>query len=129
MIAVDASALIAIVLAEFDASVFQRALEDADGAWLSPINYVETGLLLVGRGAFADPEEMDDWLAGVGVGVRHDLDLAAPALRAYLQYGKGRHPARLNLADCFAYALAKTLDAPLLFKGDDFTKTDIRPAL
>ena len=61
--------------------------------------------------------------------VRNDVDLSAPALQAYLQYGKGRHPARLNLADCFAYALAKRLDVPLLYKGDDFAKTDIRSAL
>ncbi len=50
------------------------------------------------------------------------------ALQAHLRYGKGRHPARLNLSDCFAYALAKQLDAPLLYKGDDFSQTDIRSA-
>lgn len=51
----------------------------------------------------------------------------SPSLHS-LPYGRGRHPARLNLGDCFAYALAKALDAPLLFKGDDFLKTDIVPA-
>lgn len=52
--------------------------------------------------------------------------MATEALR---QFGKGRHPARLNICDSFSYALAKSLDAPLLFKGDDFTHTDIRAAL
>ena len=51
------------------------------------------------------------------------------ALRAYLAFGRGVHRAGLNLGDCFAYALAKQLDAPLLYKGDDFSVTDIRPAL
>ena len=54
---------------------------------------------------------------------------ASIALDAYLRFGKGLHPARLNLGDCFAYALAKALDAPLLYKGDDFAMTDIRSAL
>lgn len=129
MIAVDASALLAIVMAEPEGAQFKAALQDTDGAWLSPINYVETGLLLIGRGAFGDPSEIDAWLAAMGVAVRKDFDLAGPALRAYLRYGKGRHPARLNLGDCFAYALAKALDAPLLYKGDDFALTDIRSAL
>lgn len=53
----------------------------------------------------------------------------AVALGAYLTYGRGVHRARLNLGDCFAYALAKELDAPLLYKGNDFLHTDIRPAL
>ncbi len=54
-----------------------------------------------------------------------DTDQAYIARNAFRQYGKGRHPAGLNFGDCFAYALAKSLDEPLLFKGDDFTKTDI----
>lgn len=53
----------------------------------------------------------------------------AAALDAYLTYGEGRHPARLNLADCLAYALAKQLDAPLLYKGEDFPLTDVKSAL
>ncbi|HEY0646969.1 type II toxin-antitoxin system VapC family toxin [Phenylobacterium sp.] len=129
MIVVDASALVAIMLAEPEAEQFEVALHGAGIAWLSPINYVETGLLLVGRGAFSAPDELDAWLAAQRVSVRRDSDLAGPAMQAYLAYGEGRHPARLNLADCFAYALAKQLDVPLLYKGDDFAKTDIRSAL
>ncbi len=55
--------------------------------------------------------------------------LGASALEAYLQFGKGFHPAKLNLADCFSYALAKSLDAPLLYTGNDFALTDVRSAL
>jgi ribonuclease VapC len=54
---------------------------------------------------------------------------ARMAREAYQRYGKGNHPAHLNLGDCFAYALAKARREPLLFKGEDFTKTDIDPAL
>lgn len=54
-----------------------------------------------------------------------DAQQSALAAEAFLRFGKGRHPARLNLGDCFSYALAKSLNAPLLYKGDDFAKTDI----
>ena len=57
-----------------------------------------------------------------------DRAQAGRALDAFTRFGKGRHPARLNLGDCFAYALAATLNEPLLFKGDDFARTDIAPA-
>ena len=56
-------------------------------------------------------------------------DHAGIAADAFLRFGKGRHPANLNFGDCMAYALAKSLDAPLLFKGDDFSKTDVKSAL
>jgi ribonuclease VapC len=61
--------------------------------------------------------------------ISHDLNLAALSLEAFRRYGKGIDPkARLNFGDCAAYALAKAMNAPLLFKGDDFTETDIKPA-
>jgi ribonuclease VapC len=71
---------------------------------------------------------MDRWLDQLAVRV-NDTPVTQAALDAYLRFGKGRHPARLNLGDCFAYALAKALDAPLLYKGDDFALTDVRSAL
>ena len=61
--------------------------------------------------------------------VAHSAELAAIAREAFLRFGKGRHPARLNCGDCASYALAKSLNIPLLFKGGDFAKTDIVPAL
>ena len=129
MIVVDASALVAIAQAEPEEVAFLAVLEGANRAQLSPINYVETGLILARRGIIPDQPRLDRWLASVNVSVSDDVDLGSPALDAYLRYGKGFHPARLNLADCFAYALAKQLDLPLLYKGDDFAKTDIRSAI
>ena len=129
MIAVDASALVAIAAEEPDRDRYIAVLERSDAAHIAAPNYLETGLLLVRRKVVANRRDFDIWLSGVGVTLRPDLPLATEALDAYLRFGKGFHPARLNLADCFAYALAKTLEAPLLFKGDDFARTDIRSAL
>ena len=129
MIVVDASALVAIAEREPEAQQFLMVLDRSKVSYLSPINYVETGVVLIQRRLLADAAELVDWLAGLGVTPREDVELGAAALAAYLRFGKGRHPARLNLADCFAYALAKQLDLPLLYKGEDFAKTDIRSAL
>ena len=129
MIVVDASALIAIGLDEPDSEAFLQAITTSDATVVSAINYVETGIVLVRHGIFAARDHLDDWLAAFAVEVVNPAGLGATALAAYLSFGRGFHPARLNLADCFAYALAKQLDVPLLYKGDDFAKTDIRSAL
>jgi ribonuclease VapC len=129
LIVVDSSALLAISFGEPDRDVLYRALQAADQVVISPINYVETGVILIRRGEHPDRDRFDGWLAELRIGVRDDIALSGHALAAYLQYGKGFHPARLNLADCFAYALAKALDAPLLYKGDDFAQTDVQSAL
>lgn len=129
MIVVDSSALVAIALWEPEREAFAQAIHDAEKAWLSPTNYLETGMVLQQRRFIADRVSLDAWLSELTIEVRHDLALHADALDAFLSFGKGRHPARLNLGDCFAYALAKQLDAPLLYKGDDFALTDVRPAL
>jgi ribonuclease VapC len=129
LIAVDASALVAIAQREPERDTFLAVLDRVEGSFLSPINYVEVCVLLIRRRLFTDRTRLDDWLADMGVSRRDDVELSAAAATAYLRYGKGFHPARLNLADCFAYALAKELDLPLLYKGDDFAKTDIRSAL
>jgi len=129
LIVVDASALVAIAQLEPDRRRYQEVLATTDAAYLSPINYVETGILLESRKLLPRATSFESWLASFDIELREDLELGPAALAAYLRYGKGYHPARLNLADCFAYALAKKLDAPLLFKGDDFSKTDVRSAL
>jgi ribonuclease VapC len=128
MIVVDASALVAIGDFEPDARELLTLLT-ASEAVMTSINYVEAGIVLIGRRRLVSPTDLDAWLALLGIAVRPVEDLAAPALQAYLTYGRGYHRARLNLADCFAYALAKKLDAPLLYKGNDFSQTDVRPAL
>ena len=129
MIVVDTSALVAIAEREPEKQQFLSVLDWSKVSYLSPINYVETGVVLIQRLLMADAAELVDWLSGLGVTQREDVELGAAALAAYLQFGKGRHPAQLNLADCFAYALAKQLGLPLLYKGDDFAKTDIRSAI
>ena len=129
MIVVDTSALIAVAKREADWLDHLAALNAADAAAISPINYVEVGILLRRDDFVDDQASLDDWLRFLKVTVCQDVELAGPAMAAYLAYGKGFHPARLNLADVFAYALAKKLDLPLLYKGDDFARTDIRSAL
>jgi len=128
VIVVDASALVAIFEQEPEGAVLLERLSRAGSATISPVNFVEAGLILVGRGRFEHQSEYADHLVQLEI-VITDLPLGPDALAGYLAYGKGWHPARLNLADCFAYALAKALDAPLLYKGDDFAKTDVRSAL
>ena len=129
MIVVDASALVAIGLDETDSEAFLQAIATSDAAVVSAINYVETGVVLVRHGIFAARDHLDDWLRAFSVEVVDSPGSGAAALAAYLRFGRGFHPAKLNLADCFAYALARQLDAPLLYKGDDFAKTDIRSVL
>ncbi|OYX92235.1 MAG: VapC toxin family PIN domain ribonuclease, partial [Caulobacter sp. 35-67-4] len=121
-------ALVAIGDDEPEAECFLDVLE-RNPSYISAVNYVETGLILIGRGQMATQEDLDEWLKQLGAKVMPDENLAMAALSAYLIYGCRYHAAKLNLADCFAYALAKSLDAPLLYKGDDFPLTDVRSAL
>jgi len=129
VIVVDASALVAIADREPERYQLLEAIETAAGAVISSINAVETGLILIGRDRLQDVKQLNLWLGGL----RIEVEIAAPShssvLAAYLSYGRSHHPAGLNLGDCFAYALAKQLNAPLLYKGNDFALTDIRSAL
>lgn len=88
-------------------------------------------MVVAGRaGGAASLEPLNDLLARLDIEiVAHDASLARVAGEAFLRFGKGRHPAGLNFGDCAAYALAKSNDLPLLFKGDDFSKTDIVAAV
>jgi len=129
LIAVDASALLAIAFEEPEEPLFISILAQSAAAYIAPVSYLETGIILTRRGFLAGRSQFETWLAQAGVVVRDDLPLANGALTAHLRFGKGFHPAKLNLADCFAYALARHLDAPLLYKGDDFARTDIGSAL
>ena len=129
MIVVDASALVAIGDREPEAERFAGVIHQASRAVASPANIVEAGLVLIGRDRFDDIAQFNLWLAELGVETSQDTIDPAAILAGYFQFGRGYHRARLNFADCFAYALAKTLDAPLLYKGDDFALTDVRSAL
>lgn len=129
LIVVDASALIAIAADEPERETFERALVQSDVAYIGTVNYLEAGMVLTSRGYFADLAELNAWLAELAISLKQDVELGESALAAFLRYGQANPPARLNLGDCFAYALAKTLDAPLLYKGDNFARTDVRSAL
>jgi ribonuclease VapC len=130
MIVVDSSAVVAIVKGEPERIDFLNRLRAAEEARISAVNYVESSMVCEGgqgapgRALF---ERAFAILAQLGLQIASaDCAQAEGAREAFRRYGKGRHPAKLNMGDCFAYALAKTLDAPLLFKGDDFGHTDIR---
>jgi ribonuclease VapC len=130
MMVVDASALAAIFFMEPDAPKLLRALQQTPHAWISAANYLEVAIIIDNRG---EPEQMVDldlFLTGAEVEiVPVTAGQARVARDAYRRFGKGNHPAGLNFGDCFAYALAKERNLPLLFKGDDFARTDLRPAL
>jgi ribonuclease VapC len=129
MIVVDSSVVVAIMRGEDDSSTWADVLDKADRACISVVSFVETSMVVMGRRAGADPRNVDALLKSLGIDVMSvTLDQGYAARDAFAKYGKGRHAARLNLADCFAYALAKSRNAPLLFKGDDFSRTDVVPA-
>ena len=127
---VDSSAMIAILLEEPEAAGFVDCLTRAASARMSAANLAEMLLVLGGRKK-EDPRALVEDLVN-RAGIIIESVTAAQAWRAgaaFRRFGKGRHPAALNFGDCFAYALAKTRNLPLLFKGDDFVHTDIEPAL
>lgn len=127
MIVVDTSALIAVALDEPRASAFMAVLEAESDLLISAATVAETLIVANGRGIGA---AMQDVMDSFDFEVRTVGQAEARrAAAAYAQWGKGRHPAALNFGDCFAYALAKQHDCPLLFVGDDFARTDIRSAL
>lgn len=124
---IDTSAIVAILRNELKAETLRRAIV-ADTVRLVPATCVfEARMVLVSRRGEHALAEIDLWLTKIAADViAVDADLVDVATQAWLTYGKGRHPAGLNFADCFSYALAKRSDEPLLFIGDDFSKTDIQ---
>ncbi len=127
MMVVDSSAVVAIFQAEDDALPLADAMASADQLVMSAVNAHETAMILRARGGPESAEDFWRFLSVNGIEVApFNEEQAREASEAFGQFGKGIHSkARLNLADCAAYALAKSLSAPLLFKGDDFIHTDI----
>ena len=126
---IDTSALIAIFLGEPEADRFDEAIAKAKTRLLPATCLLEARMVLVARRDERSVNDLDLWLLKAGVDVIPvDSDLVDLATQAWLAYGKGRHPAGLNFADCLSYALAKRSGLPLLFKGDDFSRTDVRKA-
>lgn len=130
MIVVDSSAVIAIFRQEVDAEDYARSIAADDDPVMSAANLVETSIVLRGLKQVA-PERaerwLDDFMKAAGIRIEPVTpDQAQAARAAHLQFGKGTgHGAALNYGDCFAYALAKAMGAPLLCKGNDFPLTGI----
>jgi ribonuclease VapC len=128
---IDSSALIAIFRLEPEADAFLKAIVAARQRWMSALTLLETSMVMsggiYGPSAF---EPLDDFLAEAGIEIApFDAAQAALARAAFLHFGKGRHKAGLNLGDCASYALAKAKNAPLLYKGEDFPRTDVMAAV
>jgi ribonuclease VapC len=127
MIVVDTSALMAILLAEPDAESLMQAFDEAEALCISAGTLAEA-LIVADRRTVGS--EMRQLIEGLGIEVISVTSSSATAVAAaYRAWGKGIHPAGLNFGDCFAYALSMEQSCPLLFVGDDFTKTNVMPAI
>jgi ribonuclease VapC len=124
---IDTSALVAILRNEPDARECAVAIERNPIRRLSAANYLETALVIDGSRDPIASRRFDDLMQQARILIEPVTEYQAKIAReAYRDFGKGSgHPAKLNFGDCFAYALAKTSGEPLLFKGDDFNRTDI----
>jgi ribonuclease VapC len=126
---VATSAIIAILDQEPEAERIARTLASTPELKLSAANLVEVGIVMQARRGDDGTRDVDLLLAKLNVEiVPFTARQAELARKAFRRYGRGRHGARLNFGDCFAYALAKDESAPLLFKGDDFGQTDVMVA-
>lgn len=123
---IDSSALVAIFLREPERELYLNLIVKEQIRRVSAVTFVETGMVLEARRGPVAQDEMERFLERVAIEVvAVDPGQARSALAAWRKYGKGRHPAGLNLGDCFSYALAKSTGEPLLAKGDDFARTDL----
>lgn len=130
MIVVDTSAIIAVLYREPEFNEFVRLISDAESCFVSAVTYFEASMVLIGRGTAEATKELDAFLGRVAVEfVPFDHELAKRARDAFIRFGRGRHPARLNFGDCVSYALARTRGLPLLYKGEDFAQTDVISAM
>ena len=129
-LAVDSSALMAILKAEPEAAALLDALSSGGAKAISTATLLEAQIVACGQLGDGGQAELDLLLHQAGIlAVPFDALQLHWALKGWRQFGKGRHQAGLNLGDCFSYGLAMTLNLPLLFKGEDFRSTDVKVAL
>lgn len=125
---IDTSALLAILLDEPERRTFNEAIEGAESRVMSAATFVEVSMVIESRFGAEGIRDLDLFIERAEIGLTAvDSEQAHVARRAFSRFGKGRHPAGLNYGDCFAYALAMVLGEPLLYKGNDFGQTDVRP--
>ena len=123
---IDTSAVLAILQNEPERRRFAEAIEAADTRWMSSATWVESSIVIEARYGSDGLRDFDRLMERIAVEiVPVDLEQTRAAREAFRRFGKGRHPAGLNFGDCFSYALARTLGEPLLFKGADFSQTDL----
>ena len=126
---IDTSALLAILQDEPERRRFNEVIDAADSRRISAATFVEASIVIEVRFGAEGLRALDRFLERGEIEIDPvDLEQARLAREAFMRFGKGRHPAGLNFGDCFAYALAKALSEPLLFKGEDFPLTDVLPA-
>ena len=127
---IDTSALITILVGEPEAEAFARAIGDDPKRLISAFSSLETGIVIEAKKGKAGAREFDLLMHHARIEiVSMNADQFEMARSAWRNYGRGNHPAGLNIGDCCSYALAKYSGEPLLFKGDDFSKTDIPSVL
>ena len=126
----DASVLIAILRLEAEAPEFAKIIEGAAQRRLSAVSYLETGAVIDGSRDPIASRRFDELIEAAQIAIEPVTEAQAYIARqAYRDFGKASgHPAKLNFGDCFSYALAKAKGEPLLFKGQDFSHTDVKPA-
>jgi ribonuclease VapC len=125
----DTSALVAILYGEPEARDFVERVHGADVCRISVANHVELSMVVESQLGSNGMRQTEAFLRRAGVVVEPvTIEQGDLARQAFLDFGKGRHKAGLNFGDCFAYALSRATGEPLLFKGDDFARTDIRRA-
>jgi len=126
----DTSALAAIFFGEPELELYIQLIHDAARCRISAANFVELSMVVEGQIGPEAGRQCDVFFRRAEIVIEPvTVEQAHLARQAFLDFGKGRHPAKLNFGDCFAYALAKATGEPLLFKGEDFSKTDIRTAV
>ncbi len=127
---VDTSALLAILQDEPERRQFNEAIEMADSRRMSAVTFVESSMVVESRFGAEGVRDLDQLIERAEIEiVPVDIPQARTAREAFARFGRGRHAAGLNFGDCFSYALARVLGEPLLFKGEDFGRTDVVPAL
>ena len=131
MIVADTSALVAILRREPEADAFLEIISSSGPCLVVSVSVMEASMVLAGReGNDISWLGLDQLIVRSGIEVvSQDRLLVDIARDAFLRFGKGRHPAGLNMGDCAAYALAKARGLPLLFKGNDFSRTDLTAAI
>lgn len=126
---IDTSALVAIFYDEPEREEFVRRIYQADRCSLSVASFLELFMVVEKQLGADASRQVESFLRRSSIVLEPvTVEQAYLARQAFLDYGKGRHPAGLNFGDCFSYSLAKALDQPLLFKGEDFNRTDVRSA-